>query len=553
MPLYVWLIVFHPILVSIVAFTALALLLGWTGLWARYKYRILLALLAAYAVDAAFALPRILFAQGLSKGPVIAQRIPLPSRLVLVSVRCDAKCHDWLISGAVDEIISVTPRYPHHVEVATAVRYRAGWTLPGACPRERERAIWLRSPAQQQSGYCPLVEPVDIPTQGVFVVHEATIVTAKETARAYTPAYLVKAPPGPVIKFGGHEVQDRSSAGITVLASAYVYQAPGLLGLPPLVGCWDRPDNILWIMPPGDTGCGLWRWFTGGGDNTAVNDPKWIFEQAFGPPEHPLVPPKRDELPPPAPGQALEILSRVSDVELHLPRLRDALLDPANTDAALTDLVVRLVRLGRLEGSLVALLANNRPSALTGFSAYPSPVPIRFNNSGAVLEVMEANPAFREEFADTLFRALAGHWPPNNSDNVRRFLSLMSTNNREWLCERLNRLSGPDGLLKAREDRIIKDETMPPFVPLLVEKTAQICPRQTAAFLRELLAMARPERRAMTTVLIVRILHASGRSCDIPVWNVPLYVKQKTEPVALDALLGNLEDIQGNQAGGPCR
>jgi hypothetical protein len=165
-PFYLWLLIFHPILVTILALIALVVLLLWTGLWARYRYWILGALLAAYAVDTGFALPRIMFAYGLSKGPTIAQKIPPPSRLVLVSVRCDAKCHEWLISGAVDEIISVTPRYPHYVDVATAVRYRAGWTLPGTCPRERQRAIWLPSPAQQQYGYCPLVEPVDIPQAG---------------------------------------------------------------------------------------------------------------------------------------------------------------------------------------------------------------------------------------------------------------------------------------------------------------------------------------------------------------------------------------------------
>ena len=251
MPFYVWLVVFHPILVTLLVLIALVALLRWTGWWARYKYRILLALLAAYAVDAAFALPHIMFAYGLSKGPTIAQQIPPPRRLVLVSVRCDAKCHDWLMSGAVDEIISVTPRFPHYIDATTAVRYRAGWTIPGACPRERERANWLPSAAQRQSGYCPLVEPVDIPQQGVFVVHEGTIVTAKESARPYTPTYLTKAPPGRVIRFFGMEVQNRTAAGTAVLAAAYRYEAPGLLGLPPLIGCWDRPDNVLWIMPPG--------------------------------------------------------------------------------------------------------------------------------------------------------------------------------------------------------------------------------------------------------------------------------------------------------------
>jgi hypothetical protein len=69
MPPYVWLVVFHPILITLLALIALVLLLRWTGWWARYKYRILLVLLAAYVIDAAFALPRIVFAYGLSKGP----------------------------------------------------------------------------------------------------------------------------------------------------------------------------------------------------------------------------------------------------------------------------------------------------------------------------------------------------------------------------------------------------------------------------------------------------------------------------------------------------
>lgn len=290
MAIYVWLIVFHPILVTLLALGMLVLLLRWTGWWARYKYRIIVALLAAYVVDAAFALPRILFAYGLSKNLTITQQIPPPKRLVLVSVRCEAKCHDWLISGAVDEIISVTPSMPRSAGVTTAVRYRAGWELPGTCPRERENAIWLASAAQRQSGYCPLVEPAELPEQGIFVVHEGMIATAKEPARPYTPTYLAKAPPGPVISFFGMEVQSRTAADTQVLASAYQYRAPGL---PPLIGCWDRPDNVLWIMPPGDTGCGLWRWFTWGGNDRAPHDSKWVFEQAFGPADRPLAQPRR--------------------------------------------------------------------------------------------------------------------------------------------------------------------------------------------------------------------------------------------------------------------
>jgi hypothetical protein len=232
-PVQVVLLILNPRWVTLVALIALIWLLSWTGIWARYKYRILLALLAAYAVDAGFALPRVLFAHSLSKAPAIAQQIPLPRRLVLVDVPCGAKCHDWLITGAVEEIVSVSIRQPRYASVTTAVRYQAGWTLPSDCPREREMANRDPSVVQRRSGYCPLVEPVEIPKQGVFLVHEGMIVTAKEPARAYTPTNLVKAPPGPVIRFSGMELQDRTAAGIEVLASAYRCEAPGLLGLPP--------------------------------------------------------------------------------------------------------------------------------------------------------------------------------------------------------------------------------------------------------------------------------------------------------------------------------
>jgi len=455
--LYVGLIIFHPILVSIVAFTALAVFLARTGLWARYKYRILLALLAAWAVDAAFALPRIMFAYGLSKNPVIAQQIPLPRHLVLIGdVRCEAKCHDWLISGAIDEIISVTPRQPRYADVTTAVRYRAGWTLPGACPRERERAINNPSVTQRQSGYCPLVEPAEIPKQGIFLVHEATTVTAKQSARAFTPTNLVKAPPGPLISYTGMEVQKRTPQGIAVLASTYRYEAPGLLGLPPLLGCWDRPDNVVWIMPPGDTGCGLWRWFTWGGDNNLPNNRNWIFE-AFGPPDHQIVPPERAELPPPTPAQALEILSKVltTDLDYHLPRLRNALLDPSVSDQALVDLIVsRGRRFNSLEGSLVALVGASRPASLAGLSGRLERMPGVFAKSGAVLDEMERNADFRDDFAGTMFLALQSRWETRENaflalqsrseiqENAGRFLKLMEASHPGWLCDQLSRVKG---------------------------------------------------------------------------------------------------------------
>jgi len=486
MSLYVWLIVFHPILVTLLALVALVLLLRWTGLWARYKYRILIALLAAYAVDAGFALPRVLFAHSLSKGPAIAQQIPLPRHLVLVDVPCGARCHDWLITGAVEEIISVKAARPEYASAAKAVRYNAGWAIPGNCPHEREKENPDPSVAQRQSGYCPLVEPVEVPKQGVFLIHEGMLVTARQSARAYTPTYLAKAPPGPVIRFFGIEVQERAPAGTTVLASAYRYEAPGLLGLPPLIGCWNRPDNVIWIMPPGDTGCGLWRWFTWGGDDSPSHDPKWLFEQAFGPPDHPLAPPKKAELPPPTPAQALEILSRVWDIDFHLPRLRDALLDPANSDQALADLVVRRAQRGPLDGSLIAFLGANRPAALVDLSARLGRMPSVFAKSGTVLDEMERNPKFRDDIADIMFLALEARW--ETRDSIGRFLNLMETSHTGWLCQRLDLLMGPDGIRRTRENGGMVNGRLivPPFVRLIVEKTALRCPDAMIDLLRAL-------------------------------------------------------------------
>jgi hypothetical protein len=458
MPPYAWLIVFHPILVTILTLIVLVLLLRWTGWWARYRYRILATLLVAYAIDAAFALPRILFAHGLSKGPSIAQQIPLPRRLVLVDVPCGAKCHDWLITGAVDEIISITAARPEYASAAKAVRYSADWTLPGDCPRERARENRDPNLEQRQSGYCPRVEPTEMPEHGVFLIREGMLVAARQSARAYRPTYLAKAPPGPVIRFFGIEVQDRTSAGTTLQASAYRYEAPGLLGLPPLIGCWDRPDNVIWIMPAGDTGCGFWRRFTSGGDDRTLDDPKWLFEQAFGPPDREISPPKRTELLPATPQQALEILSKVrgTDIDFHLPGLRNALLDPAIPDEALTDLIVRRNRTHGepLEGSLIAFLGAHRPAALIDISSRLDRMPGVFARSGAVLDEMERNAKFREDFADTMFLALQSRW--ETPKDIGRFLKLMESSHPGWLCDKLSRSKNSAETSKILENDAVK-------------------------------------------------------------------------------------------------
>jgi len=495
-PLNVVLLIFNPIWASLLALVALTLLLGWTGLWARYRYRILATFLALYAADTAIALPRVLFSYGLSKQPVIAQKIPLPRQLVLVDVPCGAKCHEWLISGAVEEVIFVQPRSSRERERPQAVRYIASWSIPGACPYDRQKAIDYPNYELLKTGYCPLVEPVDAPSQGIFLVREATIVLASARARTYTPTHLAKGPPGSMIQFAGVEVQNRSASGVAVLASTYSYQAPGLLGLPPLIGCWDRPDNVIWIMPPGDTGCGFWRWFTWGGDEKGSTNPNWVYDDVFGPPDRAAVPPKKPELSLPLPAEALEILANAQPFDDYLPGLRDQVLDPSNTDQALTEFVARLARRGTLEGSLIALLAANRPATLVGLSRLLNPVPANFAKSGAVLEEMEKDPKFRDEFADTVFLALAARW--QTPENIDRFLKLMETSHPGWLCDRLSRFTGPDGILKARENGAMKNyrEAMPPFIPLIVEKTAPQCPDATIELLQSLPPTFHPKERA---------------------------------------------------------
>jgi hypothetical protein len=83
--------------------------------------------------------------------------------------------------------------------------------------------------------------------------------------------------------------------------------------------------------------------------------------------------PERPVLTPPAPAEALEILANVQTIDEYLPGLRDQILDPANSDQALADFVARLARRERLEGSLIALLAANRPAALLGLAALLKP------------------------------------------------------------------------------------------------------------------------------------------------------------------------------------
>jgi hypothetical protein len=584
---YEVLLIVNPIWATLLALVVLTCLLSWTGLWKRYGYWILAGALALYAIDAVIALRRVAFSYGLPDHPIVAQKIPLPRQLVLVNVLCSAECHRMLISGAVDDIVLVRLRSSRAEKETQPVRFRAGWSIPGTCPFERQRAIGYPGGALLQMGYCPLVEPADIPSQGIFLIQESAIVSASERARSFTPTYLTKGPPGSVIQFAGVEVQVRSPSGTKVLASTYSYHAPGFLGLPPLIGCWNRPDNVIWVMPPGDTGCGFWRWFTRGGDATAL-DPKWLFDNAFEPPDRVVVPPARPVLSPPAPAEALEILANAPPVDDYLPGLRDQVLDPANTDQALANFVARLALRERLEGSLVALLAANRPAALVGLAALLKPAPLYFVKSDAVVAEMENNPKFRDQFADTMFLMLAANWHPQ--ETVERFLTLMERSHPGWLCNQLGHLNGPDGILMAREDRTKKNgiEAMPPFVPLILRKTAQTCPDQTLEILRDFLSAPLPERRTEAADLVARnapnlapqlaaqavvnltenvsdssryfemhlwLLRAAGHSCDMVAANIEAYISRESQQrrVASPIAIQNLKRVREETANWRCR
>lgn len=318
-------LVLNPVWATAIGLVVLHLVLQQTGLWRRFGWKILLIPVALYAIDSAIALPRVLFSYGLKDQPVISKTIPLPRQLVLVDIPCAEKCHELLISGAVEEVIMTNYRSAPRAE-RQVIRARAAWTKLGVCPADREMAMqgFSRSKLLAQ-GYCPQVEPAELPSQGVFLIHEFVNVLAKEHARPFAPAYLVKKPPGKVIRFFGVEVQSRDTSGTRVIASSYEYRAPGLLGLPPLIGCWHRPDNILWIMPPGDTGCGLWRLFTWGGDEKANSDAQWVFDRAFGPPDRDVIAPQKPEFAAPTPAEVIEILLNFG-VENYLPRLKTILL-----------------------------------------------------------------------------------------------------------------------------------------------------------------------------------------------------------------------------------
>jgi hypothetical protein len=225
---------------------------------------------------------RAAYAWQLSRTPIIHHTIPSPPSLVLVGLACDAACLDRLIEGTFENVTVIHNPYPP----GPPLRYSVVRGAPNDCPVDlvpRGERAWDSATvkALRDRGICPMIEESDTPSEGIFVVREGIGVATSQRAVEFSPQYIVARPSSAVIEFAAIEVQSRSSTGIEVLAEARYYEAPGYLGFPPLIGCWERPDNIIWILPAGDTGCGFWRRTVGGGDRQHAAEAAWVYSAVF--------------------------------------------------------------------------------------------------------------------------------------------------------------------------------------------------------------------------------------------------------------------------------
>lgn len=279
------LLIVNPILATllVVALAAWAL----TRTWLRSVRGPVLAgtaicLAVYFVVDSAFAYRRAAYARQISATPIIRRTVPPPPSVVLVGLACDRACRDRVVDGTFDNVTVIHNPYPP----GPPLRYSAPRGAPNDCPADPQRRAeqaWDKSTVQalRERGICPSIEESDTPSEGIFIVHEGALAGKAQRAIDFSPEYLIARPPGAVIQFVAVEVQRRSSTGTEVLAEARYYEAPGYLGLPPLIGCWERPDNIIWVLPAGNSGCGFWRGFLSGGDRRHASDASWVYSTVF--------------------------------------------------------------------------------------------------------------------------------------------------------------------------------------------------------------------------------------------------------------------------------
>jgi hypothetical protein len=210
-----------------------------------------------------------------------------------VDLPCDRFCLDQLVSGNHGEIlealvyddgsgkrINLPPPYP-------AQRYRIERTAPSPCSGEPGRALeqkWTAPVVARlwANGTCPVIEAAEAPADGVFFVREGMVLPSMQPAGQFTPRFLITRPPGAVSRFSGYEVQRRAGSHVELLATYRTVETPGFLGLPPLIGCWERPSNTAFVLPPGDTGCGFWRLIASSGTrNLIYEQPDWMYSRPF--------------------------------------------------------------------------------------------------------------------------------------------------------------------------------------------------------------------------------------------------------------------------------
>lgn len=106
------------------------------------------------------------------------------------------------------------------------------------------------------------------------------------------------------------------------------------------------------------------------------------------------------------------------------------------------------------DGTLIALLAANRPATLVGLSGRLNPLPKIFETSGPVLDEMEWNSKFRDEFADTMFVMLQLHW--ETPKDIDRLLKLMEASHPGWLCDKLGHIKGSPEVQKILQNDAVK-------------------------------------------------------------------------------------------------
>lgn len=290
-------IILNPFIISTCAVGCFAWLLLRPGM-RSYRLRLIvgvgMALVAYFGLDFSFAKRRVEYAEQLPKRLIVHRTVPLPTSLNFVNVPCDQTCLSRLVDGTLTNVVSIFdgPTSSESTETPRSRRYRITRAEPNNCPADLDRraekwwttttvkALWTR-------GICPTIDEVETPSQGLFLVRAAQQVMPSQHARQFSSKYLVSKPPGVAIAFFAFEVQQRIGDKVEVLAETQYYEAPGYLALPPLIGCWARPDNIVWIMPPGDAGCGFWRHIVAGGDQRYARSGsgEWAYEMAFQDPK----------------------------------------------------------------------------------------------------------------------------------------------------------------------------------------------------------------------------------------------------------------------------